>query len=115
LGDAIGYKPVYLAGLTLFTVVSGFIGMSTSFPVMIALRALQGAGAAMISATSLALLAHGRLVSEYGESIASQGAMTYSGLALGSSLAFLNVLICGLVQLSGASQRATLLIQPSSR
>jgi MFS family permease len=83
LGDAVGYKPVYLAGLTLFTVASGFIGMSTSFPVMIALRALQGAGAAMVSATSLALLAHGRLVREYGQAIAWQTAMTYTGLALG--------------------------------
>ena len=61
LGDAVGYKPVYLAGLTLFTVASGFIGMSTSFPVILALRALEGVGAAMVSATSLALLAHGRV------------------------------------------------------
>jgi MFS family permease len=83
LGDAVGYKPVYLAGLTLFTVASGFIGISTSFPVMIALRALQGAGAAMVSATSLALLAHGRVVREYGDAIAWQTAMTYAGLALG--------------------------------
>jgi MFS family permease len=87
LGDAVGYKPVYLAGLTLFTVASGLIAMSTSFPVMIALRALQGAGAAMVSATSLALLAHGRLVHEYGEAIAWQTAMTYTGLALGPIVA----------------------------
>jgi MFS family permease len=83
LGDAVGYKPVYLAGLALFTLASGLIGMSTSFSVIIALRALQGAGAAMVSATSLALLAHGRLIREYGEAIAWQTAMTYAGLALG--------------------------------
>jgi MFS family permease len=87
LGDAVGYKPVYLAGLTLFTVASGLIGVSPSFPVMIALRALQGTGAAMVSATSLALLAQGRLVREYGGAIAWQTAMTYTGLALGPILA----------------------------
>ncbi len=87
LGDAVGYKPVYLGGLTLFTVASGLIGMSTSFPVILALRALEGVGAAMVSATSLALLAHGRVEREYGGAIAWQTTLTYTGLALGPILA----------------------------
>jgi MFS family permease len=83
LGDAIGLKPVYLAGLTIFTLASGLIAFPAPVTVMIALRGVQGAGAAMVSATSLALLARGRLFREYSQAIGWQTAMTYAGLALG--------------------------------
>lgn len=56
IGDLVGFKPVYLAGLVLATVASFFVGLTTELPLLITLRAVQGVGAALISGTSLAML-----------------------------------------------------------
>jgi MFS family permease len=56
LSDMIGRKPVWLAGLVLFTLGSGVCGAATSLPLLIAARVFQGLGGALLFATSIAII-----------------------------------------------------------
>ncbi len=56
IGDLLGRRRVYLAGLVLFTVASLGIGLAQSPAMMLAARAIQGIGAAVLAPTTLALL-----------------------------------------------------------
>src|SRR5947207_2360817 len=56
LGDLLGGKRVFLAGLTVFIVASLLCGMSVSQPMLIAARFVQGAGGALASAVSLGMI-----------------------------------------------------------
>jgi EmrB/QacA subfamily drug resistance transporter len=56
LGDLIGRKRVFLAGLTIFTVASLLCGLSINQPMLIAARFLQGVGGAVSSAVILAMI-----------------------------------------------------------
>lgn len=58
LGDRIGSKRVFMAGFALFTLASMGCGLSPTLPLLIAFRALQGIGAAILVPCSLALLNH---------------------------------------------------------
>src|ERR1700760_1032796 len=58
LGDRIGAKRMFVAGFTLFTLASAACGLAPSLGVLIAARAVQGVGAAMLAPTSLTLLNH---------------------------------------------------------
>jgi EmrB/QacA subfamily drug resistance transporter len=55
LGDLYGPRRLFLIGITLFTLASLACGLSTSQGMLIAARAVQGAGGAVASAVSLAL------------------------------------------------------------
>lgn len=56
LGDRLGARNVYLAGLTLFTLASAACGFASSLPMLVAGRAFQGIGAAMLVPCSLKLI-----------------------------------------------------------
>jgi EmrB/QacA subfamily drug resistance transporter len=56
LGDLIGRRRIFLAGLTLFTVASLLCGLATSQEVLIGARFLQGAGGAMTAAVILGMI-----------------------------------------------------------
>jgi MFS family permease len=55
-GDLFGRRRVFIIGLGLFTVASVAVGAAQSEAWLIAARAVQGAGAAIIAPTTLALL-----------------------------------------------------------
>lgn len=57
-GDRFGCRRVFLIGLALFGCASGACGLVSSAGMLIAARAVQGIGAALILPTSLALIAH---------------------------------------------------------
>lgn len=58
LGDRVGAKRVFIAGFALFTVASAVCAAAPTLLVLIAARAVQGTGAAILVPNSLALLNH---------------------------------------------------------
>jgi EmrB/QacA subfamily drug resistance transporter len=56
LGDLLGRRRMFVAGLLVFTLASLLCGISTSQEMLIAARFLQGAGGAMASAVSLGMI-----------------------------------------------------------
>jgi EmrB/QacA subfamily drug resistance transporter len=91
-GDILGRRRMFVAGLVIFSLASLAIGLSPTGGWMIAARAVQGIGSAILAPTSLALLAatfpegpeRTRAVAGYG-SVAGLGASF--GLVLGGVLA----------------------------
>ena len=57
LGDLVGGKRVFLAGVLLFTVASLGCGLAASEPVLVVARFVQGVGGAAASAVSLGMIA----------------------------------------------------------
>ena len=57
MADRLGRKRIYLTGLAIFTVASLAAGLATSGPLLIAARAVQGLGAALLTPTALAIIA----------------------------------------------------------
>ncbi|MBB6251875.1 MFS transporter [Nitrospirillum iridis] len=58
LGDLLGQKRVYLAGLALFALSSLACGLATTLPLLEVARVVQGLGAAAIMSVNLALIRH---------------------------------------------------------
>jgi MFS transporter, DHA2 family, methylenomycin A resistance protein len=58
LGDRIGAKRVFIAGFAVFTAASAACALAPSLPALIAARAVQGVGAAVLAPSSLSLLNH---------------------------------------------------------
>ena len=56
LSDMVGRKPIWLAGLVLFTLGSGVCGAANSLPLLIAARAFQGLGGALLLSTNVAII-----------------------------------------------------------
>ena len=57
LGDLLGRRRIFLAGLTLFSGASLLAGLAQSQELLIGARALQGFGAALVAPTALSILA----------------------------------------------------------
>jgi EmrB/QacA subfamily drug resistance transporter len=56
LGDLYGHRRIFLAGIALFTLASLACGIAQSQAVLIAARAIQGLGGAVVSAVALSLI-----------------------------------------------------------
>ena len=56
LGDLLGHRTLFLAGVALFTAASAVCGLASSQGVLIAARAVQGVGGAVVSAVALSLM-----------------------------------------------------------
>ena len=86
LADLFGRRRLFATGLIVFTVSSLLCGLAQSATMLIACRAAQGVGGAIMFATSLALLAqtfHGR---DRGTAFGVWGAVTGVSVALGPVL-----------------------------
>lgn len=86
LGDLRGHKPVYMTGFIIFVLSSALCGLAQSPFALIASRALQALGAAMLFANSPAILTKNFPSSERGRALGLQATMTYLGLTAGPSL-----------------------------
>src|ERR1700760_2121216 len=58
LGEIVGYRRVYLAGLLLFTAASVFCVLAHTLPLLTIARILQGFGAAGVMSVNMALVRH---------------------------------------------------------
>ena len=56
LGDHFGHRRLFVAGILLFTPASLACGLSTDKGFLVAARAIQGLGGAIVSAVSLSLI-----------------------------------------------------------
>jgi EmrB/QacA subfamily drug resistance transporter len=56
LGDLFGHRRLFLIGISLFTLASLACGLATSQGTLVAARAVQGLGAAIVSAVALSLM-----------------------------------------------------------
>lgn len=56
LGDLIGHRRMFLAGITLFTLTSLLCGLATTRELLIVARAVQGLGGAVVTAVALSLI-----------------------------------------------------------
>jgi DHA2 family multidrug resistance protein-like MFS transporter len=87
LGDVYGYRRVYLAGLSVFTVASLLCGRSASLPMLIVARVLQGLGAAGIVSVNTALVRFIFPRSMLGRGVATTALVVASCSAAGPSVA----------------------------
>ena len=91
LGDFFGQRRMFLAGLTLFTLASLACGMANSQGLLIAARAVQGLGGAVVSAIALSLIMN--LFAEPAEQAKAMGIYGFVCAAGGS----IGVLVGGLL------------------
>lgn len=81
LGDIYGRRRVFLFGLSLFSVLALVLGFIPHIDVFIGLRLFQGMGAAMLSSSSLALLASAAPKKMRASYLGLSGMAVYAGLA----------------------------------
>ncbi len=86
LGDLIGRRRLLIAGIAVFTTASTLCGLAPSLGTLIAARALQGLGAAIMLALAMALVAETVPKARVGSAMGLLGTMSAIGTALGPSL-----------------------------
>lgn len=86
LGDTIGRRRLLLAGIVLFTAASALCAVAPTLWLLIAARALQGLGAAVMMALSMALVGQTVPRARTGGVMGLLGTMSAVGTALGPSL-----------------------------
>jgi EmrB/QacA subfamily drug resistance transporter len=86
LADLLGRKALYTAGFAVFTAGSALCGLAPTLGWLIACRALQAAGAALLQANSVAIIAAAARPRELGRAVGIQGAAQAVGLAVGPSV-----------------------------
>lgn len=94
LGDIIGRRRLLLAGISLFTVASVLCGIAPTLWLLVAARAAQGLGAAVMMALTMAFVGETVPKAKTGRAMGLLGTMSAIGTALGPSLG--GVLIAGL-------------------
>jgi MFS family permease len=86
LGDLIGRRKLLLAGIALFTLASALCGLAPSLWLLIAARALQGLGAAIMMTLTLALVGETVDKARVGSAMGLLATLSAVGTALGPSL-----------------------------
>ncbi len=86
LADVWGGLRLYRTGLVVFALASAAAGASTSTTWLLAARCIQGLGAALLAATSTALVTEAFPEAERGKALGLNVTAVYLGLALGPAL-----------------------------
>ncbi len=86
LSDLRGRKLTYLYGFAVFTAGSAACALAPSLDLLVAFRVVQGLGAAMLQANSLAIIALAVPRERLGRALGLQGAAQALGLAAGPSV-----------------------------
>src|SRR4051794_13228304 len=83
LGDLTGRRRLLVAGIALFTIASALCGLAPSLWTLIAARAAQGLGAAIMLALAMALVSEAVPQARTGSAMGLLGTMSAIGTALG--------------------------------
>jgi EmrB/QacA subfamily drug resistance transporter len=83
LGDLFGRRRVFLAGVIIFAASSGAIGFSPSDTWLVAWRAVQGAGAALMMPATLSIITNAFPPQERGKAIGTWAGVSAMALAIG--------------------------------
>jgi MFS family permease len=86
LGDIVGRRRLLLAGIALFLAASILCSAAPSLRLLVAARAAQGVGAAIMIALSMALAGEAAPAGRTGRAMGLLGTMSAAGTALGPSL-----------------------------
>src|SRR5215210_1215560 len=86
LGDLTGRRRLLLAGISVFTVASALCGLAPTLRLLIAARAAQGLGAAVMMALTMAFVGETVPKAQTGSAMGLLGTMSAVGTALGPSL-----------------------------
>ncbi|MCB1334018.1 MAG: MFS transporter [Roseivivax sp.] len=86
LGDLIGRRRLFLAGMTVFCAASALCALSPNLPVLIAARAVQGLGGAVMMTLAVAMVGDLVPTERTGSAIGMLGTISAVGTALGPSL-----------------------------
>jgi len=86
LGDLTGRRRLHLTGIALFTLASTLCGFAPTLGLLIGARALQGVGAAIMMALTLAFVGETVTKARTGSAMGLLGTMSAIGTALGPSL-----------------------------
>jgi MFS family permease len=86
LADSIGRKPIWVAGLLIFTAGSALSGASVSLGMLIAARALQGLGGAFLLAISPTMLTSAFPAHERGRALGLNAVIVALGVSVGPTL-----------------------------
>jgi EmrB/QacA subfamily drug resistance transporter len=83
LGDRFGRKRLFLTGLTLFTLSSAAAALAPTTSALVAARALQGVGGAIVAPLTLTLLADAFPAQKRGAALGIWSGISGTGIALG--------------------------------
>lgn len=86
LGDMVGKKKLYLAGIAIFTLASLLCGIANSATLFILFRGVQGLGAALILALSMALATELTPKNQLGKTMGVLSTITALGIAGGPTI-----------------------------
>ncbi|WP_326537545.1 MFS transporter [Pseudorhodoferax sp.] len=86
LGDMLGRRRLLLAGIVVFMAASLFCALAPTLWLLVAARALQGAGAAVLMALSMALVGEAVPQARSGSAMGLLGTLSAVGTALGPAL-----------------------------
>src|SRR4029077_7720236 len=86
LSDIVGRKPIWLSGLALFTLGSGVCGAANSLALLIAARAVQGIGGALLLSTSVAIITDTFSADKRGFALGCNAVVIALGSSLGPTL-----------------------------
>ncbi len=85
--DIHGRKKVFISGTVFFIIATFFLALSPTIEIFILLRFLQGAGASLVTATSVAILSSVIPPEQRGKAMGIVVAAVYVGLSAGPTLA----------------------------
>lgn len=86
LGDLLGRRRLLLWGIALFTLASMLCALAPTLPLLVAARALQGLGGALLMALSMASVSDVVAADRTGRAMGLLGTVSAAGTALGPSL-----------------------------
>lgn len=87
LGESIGYRRVFIGGLTLFGIASAICGSSSTLALLVVGRAMQGVGAAAIMSVIAAFIRHIHPPKMLGRGLSTHALVVAIGFTLGPVVA----------------------------